>query len=92
VINIHHLLKEKDQLNNCFYCGNDLKNNRWVSDFSEGFHYKISLCNCGRCNSIRETILQGSGHDDWDGTWFNFEEFKKMKKNVCLEKKLRPFF
>jgi hypothetical protein len=75
-------MKENDLKNQCLYCGNDLSNNRWISDFKEGFHYKITLCNCGKCQSFRETNTISSGHDDWDGKWLSLNEYNKLKNNI----------
>ena len=83
-----HLFKEKDLKNQCLYCGNDLFNNRWVSQFHERFHYKVTRCNCGKLHSIKENCLLSSGHDNWDGKWIKINEINKIKKEMNLENKL----
>jgi len=78
----HHIIKEIHAKGFCAYCGNELKNKTWDSEFESENHYKTLECpECKKKNRIKVNFY-GSGHDYWNG------KSKKLKKE-SLEKKVK---
>lgn len=76
VIEMHHIMKEEDQIRICPYCKAETKNG-WKSEFHLEFHYKISKCKCGKKLKLKVNYI-GDGNDDFDKKVE--ENFKKIRK------------
>ena len=42
----------------CMYCGVDLNEKEWISEFSGSKHYKVTECTCGKIHYL--TFYDGS--------------------------------
>jgi len=79
-----HLVSERAQKQQCIYCGTNLADREWKSEFARDLHYKSIVCDCGR-NVRLQVKFHGSGHDSWDGTNSWKQEFKKPKSEGNLK-------
>jgi len=61
---VHHLVNEETIKQQCIYCGNNLSDKKWISEFDFPRHYKTFLCKCGKRLRIMAPFY-GSGHDNW---------------------------
>ena len=61
---VHHLITEDHQLHSCIYCRAPVTDIRWQSEFDKTFHYKTTVCSCGKRLRVKVNF-QGSGHDEW---------------------------
>lgn len=79
---VHHLLNEDTIEEKCIYCGNNLYNKKWISEFDVERHYKTVICKCGNKNWIRVNFY-GSGHDNWQPNG------KKIEKTKTIDDKIQ---
>lgn len=79
-----HLVSEIVQRKQCIYCGTDLADREWRSEFARDLHYKSIVCDCGKDVRI-QVEFHGSGHDSWDGTNSWKQHFKKGKTQGKLK-------
>ncbi|MFH1638361.1 MAG: hypothetical protein ABIB71_08100 [Candidatus Woesearchaeota archaeon] len=79
-----HLVTEITQRTQCIYCGNDMQNRKWESEFMRDLHYKSITCECGKRLRLK-VHFHGSGHDSWDGTHHWKSEFKKQADDGSLK-------
>lgn len=75
-----HLLNSNTLRKNC-YCGKDLSENIWKSEFHGEKHYKTTICECGS-NITVEVDFSGSGHDGWDGKNAWEEEIAELDRII----------
>lgn len=69
----HHNVNEEDILHQCAYCGINISDFEWLSEFFGSNHYKVTSCTCGKENRVKIQFC-GSGHDN-----FNQEKNLEMK-------------
>ena len=62
---MHNVVNDSDQRFNCIYCGKNLVDSKWKSDFCEDKHYKLTICECGKEARMKVEFF-GSGHDNWE--------------------------
>jgi hypothetical protein len=62
---IQHLVTETSFKDQCVYCGNNLTENDWVSEWIGNMHYKTTTCDCAHKVTVHVSHM-GSGHDNWD--------------------------
>jgi len=79
----HHLMCDNDLMCQC-YCGKDLKDSKWDSQFFGEKHYKITKCGCGREVMVK-VQFSGSGHD-------TFNDEKSLETKVDKFRFNKSFF
>ncbi len=76
----HHLFNEDCLKAQCYHCGKVLKGKEWKSEFHKEFHYKSTVCDCGRELSVKVDFI-GSGHDSWDQT-YNWRKLAREEQST----------
>ena len=56
------MITEKELNNFCVYCGKEVTDLKWISEWDNEFHYKSAKCGCGSCVVVKVDFM-GSGHD-----------------------------
>ncbi len=60
-----HIIKEENLSQSCPYCSRSLGDKEFRSEFENPFHYKTTVCECGKKISVKVNF-DGSGHDNWN--------------------------
>lgn len=74
---------DDEPFSDCLYCGNNLSQINWESQWHDDCHYKLTNCECGK--KVWQKVVRGSGHDPFlkrvhlgsilrqgcEGTWNN---------------------
>jgi hypothetical protein len=74
----------------CCYCGSEISQKPWESEFLADFHYKSITCNSCHKKITTKVNFLGSGHDSWDNTkvWTKQVNTKKEKIEIKTIKNL----
>jgi hypothetical protein len=62
---VQHLVTENSFREQCLYCGTDLSENEWKSEWFGNMHYKTTTCDCSHKVTVHVSHMS-SGHDIWD--------------------------
>jgi hypothetical protein len=84
---VSNLITEDHFKDLCMYCGTNLDNFEWKSEFIGTIHYKTTECKCKTKITIHVPFM-GSGHDHWEGKKNPFNKKIKTQKNKSTIKTL----